>query len=373
MLKTVGSIIAKLRLGPGRSKAARKQERSRALQAPEGGVSPQLPPLERTPRVVVCGKVRKLGALFERLPVPGVVESVNEVLLLARARVQAAGGAFEFHSGSEFNAIFENPVTALEAALGMRADLARLNQERGVDGLPELYLAVGAHFASVVRAFFGPAELRQEAVVGPAFSVSRALSELAERSGVDLLVSQSLGEAIEGKFCSVRFGEFRSEAAGSLIEASWIEGYFEESGKLVPLVTPESREAQFGGAVQYGAPRWLVNNGSQILGPWTAAEIAGRLFSQELDFDCECWTEGTGISSRIAQAGIFGAVPEGPAEYWLYDGTTVHGPLAKDFLLSAWSRGAVASDSFVCLRSTVAGWEKLSDWVESQKSRREAA
>jgi hypothetical protein len=114
---------------------------------------------------------------------------------------------------------------------------------------------------------------------------------------------------------------------------------------------------------QKKAGRWSVNNGSQIVGPYTPKEIAKMLFSQELDFDCECWAEGTGTSSQIRTAGMFEGTDESGADLWLYDGETVHGPINEGFLKTAIGHGAVNMDSvFICQGSTVNGWKKIEAW-----------
>jgi hypothetical protein len=111
----------------------------------------------------------------------------------------------------------------------------------------------------------------------------------------------------------------------------------------------------------------MVNNGSQILGPFSAAEIASRLYVLDLDFDCECWPEGTGIRKPLAQSGIFGEPGEagGGADLWIYDGELVHGPMTEGFLKTALSHGAVKMDSLVCRGSTVRGWSKLGEFLKA--------
>ena len=109
---------------------------------------------------------------------------------------------------------------------------------------------------------------------------------------------------------------------------------------------------------------WTVNNGSQIVGPFAAGEIAARLHAQEMDFDSECWFEGSGESSRIADAGIFSGSGDKDAALWVFDGSTVHGPLSPGFLMTALERGAiVAEHSFICTGSTINGWTPLDRWL----------
>ena len=99
-----------------------------------------------------------------------------------------------------------------------------------------------------------------------------------------------------------------------------------------------------------------------MIGPLDAQGIAEALFSQEIDFDCECWREGTGESSTVRECGLFSSSDDSDSSLWVYDGQNLHGPMTAGFLGTALLSGAISGEHFVCEGSTVAGWLKVSEW-----------
>ncbi len=331
-------------------------------------LSPNHPPAERGPRTIVFGTIRVLPQLMDGLPESVLADSISDVMTLVASRVRDSGGSFELHSGSSFNAVWEKGSSAIHFALELRKDLQQLNASRKTDGLRELKLGLGIHSDSAVTAFVGPAGRRRDVLIGEIHACARALERIAESSGVDFLITHSLRDQLEGHWNSKPLGEAKLTAHSGLTEYYWVE-----DATITQLAKPATAEGQ---AVSDTPPgelikRWLVNNGTQMVGPLDAPAIAAQLFAQELDFDSECWTEGSGESSRIESAGIFTGTQEEAASLWAYDGKTVHGPLTQAFLMTALVRGALPSTSFICEKSTVTGWTPAALWkisVEKQVS-----
>ena len=115
--------------------------------------------------------------------------------------------------------------------------------------------------------------------------------------------------------------------------------------------------------------RWTVNNGSQIVGPLTPQEIAARLFAQELDFDCECWAEGSGKSAQIGTAGIYTGSEDAEAFLWVFDGETIHGPMSEGFLKTAIGHQAMPLTAHICEKTTINGWKSLQEWHDALTSK----
>ena len=195
------------------------------------------------------------------------------------------------------------------------------------------------------------------------------------------MISQDVLKAAHGVFTGKSLGEARLTSDTGLTAYYSVVGFHEDAsmpeGTLEPgtFAGQDLESAREGGRLTGGetrvqitrpgsAPsRWLVNNGSQIVGPFTAQELSQRLFSQELDFDCECWHEESGRSSRLDAAGIFSGSEDAGACYWVFDAGLVHGPVSEGFIRTAVQHGAVGPDAQVCDRSTVAGWKKLAEFV----------
>lgn len=124
---------------------------------------------------------------------------------------------------------------------------------------------------------------------------------------------------------------------------------------------------------------WWVHNGAQAIGPMPPAEIAGRLFAQDLDFDCECWPDGpegreSTIRLPIATSGLFllqnGDSPnefDSPAQlgdvdrpHWVFiNGQGIVGPCTTEEV----HRLQLPPDAYICFRSTINGWMPSAEWL----------
>ncbi len=110
--------------------------------------------------------------------------------------------------------------------------------------------------------------------------------------------------------------------------------------------------------------RWWVSTGTHQEGPFTAREIAVRLFSQDLDFDSLCWPEHLTREldgKSIADAGIFVGSQESSASLWCYDCDMIQGPVSPAFMRRALSQGSISTSSYVCEGTTVQGWKPLEE------------
>ena len=210
-------------------------------------------------------------------------------------------------------------------------------------------------------------------MAGEVLSCAKALNHLTVSMRVDLLLSQDVWQATEGKFAGDLLGEVKLTYNTGLKSIFSLSGYRDQEGQLVTVeasndpVQFAAHEAREGVSPEAFIPekkalRWLINNGSQIVGPLGEKEIATRLFAQELDFDCECWEEGTGKSAQIRTAGIFSGSEDPQAHLWMYDGETIHGPITPGFIKTAVGHGAIRDHVFVCEGSTVNGWQSLEQW-----------
>ncbi|MGZ3699542.1 MAG: hypothetical protein ACXWP5_15465, partial [Bdellovibrionota bacterium] len=180
----------------------------------------------------------------------------------------------------------------------------------------------------------------------------------------------------EARFTGEQIGEAKLTADTGLTSYYRLTGYRDQEGQevLVEALNTPMPEAVPDGAARSAVAaeepipgnarpkRWLVNNGSQIIGPLTPEEIAVRLYSQELDLDCECWAEGNGNSAQIRSAGIFSGSEDEGASLWLFDGNTVHGPLSPGFLRTALLHGALPHDAWICQDTTTSGWKTIAHW-----------
>jgi hypothetical protein len=222
----------------------------------------------------------------------------------------------------------------------------------------------------------GPVDSLKYAILGDSVECAKSLARLARNYSTDLLISQEVWQHSDAKFTGEPVGEVKLTSNTGLIGCFTLSGYRNEQGEAViveassvVLPTPGQTSASdvtpssFVVKSETKNTRWLINNGSQMVGPLSPKEIASRLFAQELDFDCECWAEGTGSSAQIKNAGIFSGSQDPQANLWLFDGETIHGPVSSGFVRTALGHGAIQPQTaYLCENSTVNGWVPLSVW-----------
>jgi hypothetical protein len=210
---------------------------------------------------------------------------------------------------------------------------------------------------------------RRAQPMGEIFEVVVRLRDLAKGLGLDLLMSDAVRQGMEEVLISKALGEHRLSAGLGLTTIHALEGYRDESGTEHRVWTSysgslEEAEKAAAPALDSASPvaRWLVNNGSKILGPLDASTMAHALFSQEIDFDSECWREGTGESAQVKSCGLFSVSEDPEANLWVFDGSQLHGPMTRGFLQTALLSGAISEEHSLCEGSTVNGWMRIADW-----------
>lgn len=327
---------------------------------------------------VLHGSVTQVSQLLEAQGAEVAVSALSDFFGLVASRVKEWGGEFEKEPGSSFVAVWgsdrsDGDWNALRCALELRSDFAHFNGIRKNDGEKPLVLGMGVDSGLALAGKIGPES--GLSVIGEVLACARRLGQVGTSIGTDLLVSEDVWGLAGSRFIGLRSGEGKLSGGTGIRGYFSLSGYRDEQGLEVPVAgwkSPEGEALPFEaealtnpGLVVQTPPedRWLVNNGSQIVGPLTAREVAARLLVQELDFDCECWKENSGTPSSIAESGMFtGSEGEG-ASIWLHDGETIHGPLTEGFLRTALTRGALTEGSHACERSTVNGWKLVKDWL----------
>lgn len=326
---------------------------------------------------VLYGSIRHLIPLVENGDPRDSADALNDFFTLASSAVREYGGVFERQASGAFIGFWGAAQTdgtevwcALRSALEFRKAFSHLNESRKVDGRKRLSFGLGIHTGRGLAARLGAAHQMKYTVVGEVIQCAKALNRLTASFQVDLLVSQDSWQLSEAKFVGESVGEARLTAHTGLMDVFRLEGYRDEQGRAISIDTPVIEEVADVSIPNFVLPgekskRWLVNNGSQMIGPLSPHEIATRLFAQELDFDCECWAEGTGTSAQIRNAGIFSGSDDAKATLWLFDGETIHGPVSHGFLKTALGHGALSSKEYVCENSTINGWKPIAEWNPS--------
>lgn len=339
----------------------------------ESGVAEE-PPLH-SPVYLLNAGLDDLVELGERERLEELTSTVNDFFVIGRslakefgARLAPGGGAgwvlyWPMHPEAP-----QQRLAPMRAALELRKTIAALNGARQVDGHRPLRVTMGVHCAAELVASIGEVGERRFQPLGGAFAMAFLIRQLAKRLGLDLLVSEACRQGLEDCLLGPSLGEHCLSGDAGLTQVFAVTGYRDEAGTEVQVwneACGSLEEAQkLSGVVDPVRPseRWLVNNGSKIVGPLTRAEIASALFAQEIDFDSECWREGTGESSNIRTCGLFSGAEAVDATLWVYDGEQLHGPMSAGFLGTAVTSGAISLEHHVCSGSTVEGWITVAEW-----------
>ncbi len=330
--------------------------------------------------VVLHGGLHHLNPLIEKLPPQEVFVLLSDFFLIGRTHIAEFGGYFEKYGESSFTAYWvgdheESAKKAMGCALAIRNDLISLNESRKNDGQPMLWAGVGLHVGTVAMGAVMSSESEQLSAVGEVVNCARALMHLSADGGMNLLISHDLYLLIHTAYQTQMVDERRLTQDTGVTKCYSVTGYRQkgEGADTVHLPASPTAEAsqdstKFGTMIlNTQEVRWTVNNGSQIVGPFDDQKIAQMLFSQEIDFETECWSEKDGKRSTIAFSGIFKGSEDPKADLWVYDLKTVHGPLTPSFVLAAMTQGALPTKSWVCQKSTINGWIRVKDFIQSSK------
>ncbi len=332
--------------------------------------------------------LRQLNQLLVKTAAEDSIEVINDYFTSAASLVKEFGGIFDRVSEKSFVGVWgllssdeSNRWHSVLCALKLRSHFFNLNEIRKIDQLMQLSFGLSVHEGPGLVARLGPVKHQRYSIAGDVLNCAKALNRLTVTMRLDLLVSQIVWKKAEGKLIGDPQGQVKLTYDTELTDVYSVSGYRNEQGEVVMVEVPyepvqfaahEGREGVSPEVVMSSAPkpiRWFVNNGSQVVGPMSENEIAFRLFSQELDFDCECWDEATGQINRIQDAKIFTGDSDPSGVFlWIYDGETIHGPISKVFIRSALRTGAIQSSVFICEGSTVNGWKKLESWLSTEVS-----
>jgi class 3 adenylate cyclase len=305
---------------------------------------------------------------FEKVPGDEAVKVLNDFFEIASSIVKNSQAVMERASGGSFVVSWEDPMQAIRCALGLRQEYFRQSESQKLEGLAPVSVVMGMDWGMGLVACVGPEGGRVKTTLGDVLANARSLAHLAPTVETDLLASQSFWDQIAPGFVGEQAAEAHLTSSSGLTSCYRVKGYRDSEGKSVLMHIPSQfpplagSEPKLQGLTPQPS-RWMVNNGTQIVGPFSAKEVAARLYSMDLDFDCECWSEGAGVRKTIAQNGVFGQPGDADANLWIYDGETMHGPMSEGFLRTAMQHGAFQKDALICAATTVAGWRNISDYL----------
>lgn len=172
------------------------------LTAAQGAYPPQ-----RRHVTMLFADLRGFTALCDRLDPAVTVRVLNDYFRRMNAVIGRHHGHINELVGDGLLALFgalePNPWQERDsvlAALEMRTELARYNQELRAKSLPELRFGIGIHSGEVVAGIMGAGALNKFSVTGDPINVASRVEGLTAVHGVDLLVTEDIRRALQNDF-----------------------------------------------------------------------------------------------------------------------------------------------------------------------------
>lgn len=169
-----------------------------------GGSAPEA---VRTDATILFADLVGFSALTERSDPAILVDVLNEYFArMSRALSNHHGHVSKFIGDGVlalFGVLESNPWQAndaAEAALAMRAELARFNRELEARQHPRLAMGIGIHRGSVIAGVIGSDQLKEFTTIGSAVNLAARVESLTRQHSVDILVTEAMRESLDPRF-----------------------------------------------------------------------------------------------------------------------------------------------------------------------------
>jgi adenylate cyclase len=172
-----------------------------------------LAPVQREVTVMFTD-IRDFTRFSEKLPPAAVLRFLDEYFGHMSRLVKAHDGIVNKFLGDGMLAVWGVPEhlerhaeMAVRCALDMRRVVEELNAVRQQSGAPPIRIGIGIHTGVVAAGMLGGSEQHEYTVIGDAVNLASRIEGLTKTFGVDVLVSASTWEQLEGRFTGERVGE----------------------------------------------------------------------------------------------------------------------------------------------------------------------
>ncbi len=158
---------------------------------------------------VLFTDLRGFTALTEKADSEALVTQLNEYFTEMVKHIFRHRGSLDKFMGDAIMAVFGNLHTgqqtqdveaAIEAALGMKASLAELNQRWKQDGRPALGMGVGINHGEAIVCNLGSEQKRDFTVIGDTVNLGSRLEGLTKEYGLDFIIGEQAAELARDRF-----------------------------------------------------------------------------------------------------------------------------------------------------------------------------
>lgn len=186
---------------------------------------------ERRRITVLFSDIREFTRLSEKLTPEEVVSILNEYLARMLDVIFAHNGTLDKFMGDglmvEFGAPLEDPEqekNALSTAIAMQKALQELCAKWEQQGRPSLKMGIGVHTGYAVVGDIGSEKRMEYTAIGDTVNVASRLEKMTKEYGVDILVSETTMERIQGEFSVKSLGPVKLVGRETPIGVYTIDG-----------------------------------------------------------------------------------------------------------------------------------------------------
>lgn len=155
---------------------------------------------------ILFSDIRNFTSMSEAMAPQQVVAFLNDYFSEMVDAVFEQGGVLDKFMGDGLMAVFgslddvDHEKGAVQAALRMKALLAKINGVRQMSGMPPIAIGIGIHTDDVIVGNIGSRKRLEYTVVGDGVNTSSRLQALNKEFGTTILISETTYEAIKGDF-----------------------------------------------------------------------------------------------------------------------------------------------------------------------------
>jgi adenylate cyclase len=169
---------------------------------------------ERRDMTVLFSDIRGFTTISEHSTPEAVVATLNDYFTRMVGVILAHGGTVDKFVGDMVMALFGAPVhhpdhadRAVEAALAMTAELARINVERAARGEAPLETGIGINSGEMVAGLIGSERILSYTVIGDAVNLGSRIESLNKQYATHIIISDDTRQRLKKRYDMRPLGE----------------------------------------------------------------------------------------------------------------------------------------------------------------------
>ncbi len=205
--------------------------------------------------VILFTDIRNFTMISEILEPVYVVELLNRYLTKMVSCIYKTHGVVDKYIGDSIMAVWGVPIrtdndatNAVDAALMMRDELIKFNNDKGDDIRPRLQIGCGIHCGPVLAGQIGSVERMEYTVIGATVNVASRIESLNKPFSTDILISEETARMVKDIFRIVPMRKITVKGKTEVLQIYAVLGRLdnpnspktiEELHKLVGLTPPK--------------------------------------------------------------------------------------------------------------------------------------